>query len=108
MPPPGGSRGTVAGTEASPGRRVRDSSSFLGTQKWRVKEGLQNWAFCSRCCQGGGKWEGVLRPRRGQCGRWTVDETEREATGYKGHRVGPGNLGDRGKGSGDSSQDTIC
>lgn len=75
-PPPGGSSGDCGHGRGCLflGRRVRDSSSFLGTQKWRVKESLQNSAFCSRCCLGGGRREGVLWPRRGQRGRWAVDE----------------------------------
>lgn len=42
-----------------------DSSSFLGAQKWKVKEYLQNSAFCPKCCQGRGSWEGAYGPEEG-------------------------------------------
>lgn len=84
-----------------PGRRVRDSSSVLGAQKWKVEEGLRNSAFCSRCCQGAGRREGVLGPRGGQCGRWAVDEMGEAHDRLQGHRVGPGRLRGWGEGSGD-------
>lgn len=83
-----------------PGRRVRGSSSFLGAQKWKVEEGLRNSAFCSRCCQGAGRREGVLRPRGGQCGRRAVDETGEAHNRLQGHRAGPRSLrgwGERGQ-----------
>lgn len=84
-----------------PGRRVRDPSSFLGAQKWKVEEGLRNLAFCSRCCQGAGRREGVLRPRGGQRGRWAVDETGEGHGRLQGHRAGPGSLRGWGEGSAD-------
>lgn len=47
------------------GSPVKGSSSFLGTQKWKVKECLQKSAFCPKCCQGGGSWEGSYGPEEG-------------------------------------------
>lgn len=87
-----------------PGRRVGDSSGFLGAQKWKVEEGLRNSAFCSRCCQGAGRRGGVLRPRGGQCGRWAADE--KHMTGYQGTEWDQGacEAGERGRGT--AGQDT--
>jgi hypothetical protein len=77
------------------GKTSRGSSSFLGTQKWRVKEGLQNSAFCSRCCQGGGSWAGSYGPEEGSVvgGLWTRQEMVE--TSYKGPKRRPRHLGCR-------------
>lgn len=82
-----------------PGRRVGDSSGFLGAQKWKVEEGLRNSAFCSRCCQGAGRRGGGPKaPRRAV---WPVGCRREAHDRLPGHRVGPGGLRGWGEGSGD-------
>lgn len=98
--------GCGRGRSLFPGRCVRGSSSFLGSQQWRAKEGLQNSAFCSRCCQGGGRAEGTLRPRRGQRGRWAVDERQEMGPQVtRAARTGTRGPGREGEGCGDAGQD---
>lgn len=79
--------GTTAVMKASfrgVGSRVRDSSSFLGTQKWKVKACLQKSAFCPKCCQGGGSREGSYGPEEGSVAGGLRMRQEMKVAGYSG------------------------
>lgn len=81
-PPPGGSGGDRGHSRGCLflGRRVRDSSSFLGTQGGSSELGLRLRVLPGR----GEERGGVLWPRGGQRGRRAVDEIADEVRGYGG------------------------